>query len=87
MDFVNFLSSLAWKSLADQQFADAEKQSGKDQAENNEAMMECLKTAATNVFNEFIPENVTFRFSLTIYLTKTIRRSTLTLSRSTLGET
>ena len=52
----------AWKVLADQQFSAVEKHNSttgkKDQTESNEAMMECLKTAANNVFEEFIPENV-----------------------------
>jgi hypothetical protein len=49
--------------LADQQFAVAEKEGHQKQADsNNEATMECLKTAATNVFDEFIPENVIIIF-------------------------
>lgn len=60
----------AWKVLADQQFAAIEKHNSmtgkKEQTENNEAMMECLKTAANNVFEEFIPENVNCHLLLSV---------------------
>jgi len=49
----------AWKSLAEQQFSALERdEKGPNEVENNQAMMECLKTAASNVYNEFIPDDV-----------------------------
>lgn len=51
----------AWKNSAYNQLlaiGDSGKGSGKDEMENNQAMLECLRDSASNVYEEFLADSV-----------------------------
>lgn len=57
---------LAWKNLPQQQLISSERSDakGQEELENQEAMMDCLKAAASNVFDEFLSDSVRVLFCM-----------------------